>query len=285
MSITTNNNLILRLGEVINIDDEYAGNRIKVKLAGDKFNNNIPYAYPLLPYMMHIIPKVGELVLIVCSDISDSDSTRFYIGPLIHQPQFAHYDAFFNSTSFLKGLNQATLPSIDRDVEAKGAFPNKDEIAILGRKDGDLIISDNDVRLRCGVHLTEKNNNLRSVFNKQTPSFVKLATHENSLSNNTNTTATIVSENINLISTIGSPEFRLTDVNGSITDEEMNKIIETAHQLPYGDILLNFLKIFMKAFNSHTHAYHGLPPVPDTNYTALQNFDKNTILSKHVKIN
>lgn len=285
MSFTINDSLILKLGYVISVDDEYEGGRIKVRLNDDNYNDDVPYSYPLLPYMLHILPKVGEAVLVVCSDISSANSTRFYIGPLIHQPQFVNFNSFENSTSLLKGYNHATLPSYNCDPETNGAYPQKDEIAILGRKDSDLIFSDNDVRLRCGVHLTDKNKPLKSVFNKQNPTFIKLKKHENKLTNNTNSSATIVSENINLISTNGSPEFNVSNSNESITDEEMNKIIETAHKLPYGDVLLDFLNIFMKAFNTHTHAYHGLPPVPDINYTTLQNFDKNTILSKNVKIN
>jgi hypothetical protein len=285
MSLTTKKNLILRIGIVESVDDEYHGGRIKVRLANDKLDENIPYAYPLLPYMIHVLPKVGEAVLLVCSDIKSSKSTRFYIGPLIHQPQFANYDSFFNSTSLLKGFNQATLPSVDRNPETLGAYPKKDEIAIIGRKDGDIIISDNDVRIRCGVHITDKDNPTDSVFNKLTPSFIKLKTHENKLSNGTNTTATIVSENINLISTVGSPGFTVTDTNESISDEEINKIIENAHQLPYGDILLDFLKLFLRAFNSHTHPYSGKKPIPNLDYTALNEFKMNSMLSKNVKIN
>ena len=285
MSLTVNDKILLRLGEVISVDDEYGGGRIKVRLSEDKFDKTVPYAYPLLPYMMHIVPKVGEAVFVICSDITSVNSTRFYIGPLIHQPQFSNYDSFFNSTSLIKGGNQATLPSYERDPETNGAYPKKDEVAILGRKDSDIIFSDNDVRLRCGVHLTDKNDELKTVFNKTTPTFVKLKHHEKPLSNNTNTTATIVSENINLISTIGSPEFNTSNIEESISDEEMSKIIENAHQLPYGDVLLDFLKKFLKAFVNHTHPYTGMPPVPDDNLVSLMNFDTKTILSKNIKIN
>ena len=285
MSLTIENNIILRLGQVVSVDDEYGAGRIKVRLTEDKFDKEVPYAYPLLPYMLHILPKVGEAVFVICSDIKSTNSTRFYIGPLIHQPQFVNYDSFPNSTSLMKGFNQTTLPSYKRDPDANGCYPKKDEIGILSRKDSDLIFSDNDVRLRCGVHLTDKNDELKSVFNKQTPTFIKLKKHDKNFSNNTNTTATIVSENINLISTVGSPEFNLIDSNESISDADMANIIENAHQLPYGDILLNFLKLFLKTFNNHTHAYSGLPPVPDINFETLNNFDTNTILSKNVKIN
>lgn len=283
MSIT-NDNTIIRIGQVESIDDEYAAGRIRARVIGDRYSTETPYAYPLLPYMMHIKPKVGEAVLIIYSNLGDS-SQRFYIGPIIHQPQFVNKDNFSDAISLLKGYNDRTLTYVDRIPETHGIYPKKDEIAIMGRKDTDLIFSDNDVRLRCGVHKTNKYNPLDSEFNNLTPSFIKLKQHDSKFSNNTNTSATIVSENINLISTVGTPEFNVTDVNESISDEEMAKIIETAHQLPYGDKLVDFLKLLLKAFNAHTHNYHNLPPIPDMTYNAVNNFNLNDILSKNVKIN
>lgn len=283
MSIS-NDNTIIKIGQVESIDDEYAAGRIRARVVGDRYNNETPYAYPLLPYMMHIKPKVGEAVLLIFSNLGSS-SQRFYIGPIIHQPQFVNKDNFSDAISLLKGYNDRTLVSVDRIPEVQGVYPKKDEIAIMGRKDSDLIFSDDDVRLRCGVRKTNKFNDLESEFNRLTPSFIKLKQHDTNFSNNTCTTATIVSENINLISTVGTPEFNVSDVNESISDEEMAKIIETAHQLPYGDKLVDFLKLLLKAFNAHTHNYHNLPPIPDMTYNAVNNFNLNDILSKNVKIN
>lgn len=283
MSIS-NDNTIIKIGQVESIDDEYAAGRIRARVVGDRYNNETPYAYPLLPYMMHIKPKVGEAVLLIYSNLGNS-SQRFYIGPIIHQPQFVNKDNFSDAISLLKGYNDRTIVSVDRIPEAQGAYPKKDEIAIMGRKDTDLIFSDNDVRLRCGVHKTDRYNLLNCEFNKLNPTFIKLKLHDTKFSNNTNTSATIVSENINLISTVGTPEFNVSDVNESISDEEMAKIIETAHQLPYGDKLVDFLKLLLKAFNAHTHNYHNLPPIPDMTYNAVNNFNLNDILSKNIKIN
>lgn len=279
-----NNNSIIKIGEVVSIDDEYTAGRIRVRVMEDRYSSETPYAYPLLPYMVHVTPKIGEAVLLIYSNLGNS-SQRFYIGPIIHQPQFVNNDIFSNAISFLKGYNDRTLPSVDRIPETHGIYPKKDEIAIMGRKDTDLIFSDNDVRLRCGVHKTDKYDLLNSEFNKLNPTFIKLKLHDTKFSNNTNTSATIVSENINLISTVGTPEFNVSDVNESISDEEMAKIIETAHQLPYGDKLVEFLKLLLKAFNAHTHNYHNLPPIPDMTYNAVNNFNLNDILSKNVKIN
>jgi len=283
MSIS-NDNAIIKIGQVESIDDEYAAGRIRARVVGDRYNSETPYAYPLLPYMMHIKPKVGEAVLLIYSNLGNS-SQRFYIGPIIHQPQFVNKDNFSDAISLLKGYNDRTLVSVNRIPEAQGVYPKKDEIAIMGRKDSDLIFSDDDVRLRCGVRKTNKYNTLESEFNRLTPSFIKLKQHNTNFSNNTCTTATIVSENINLISTVGTPEFNVSDVNESISDEEMAKIIETAHQLPYGDKLVDFLKLLLKAFNAHTHNYNNLPPIPDFTYNAVNDFNLNDILSKNVKIN
>ena len=282
---TSNDNTIIKIGQVESIDDEYAAGRIRAKVVGDRYNNETPYAYPLLPYMMHIKPKVGEAVLLIYSNLGNS-SQRFYIGPIIHQPQFVNKDNFSDAISLLKGYNDSELVSVDRIPETHGIYPKKDEIAIMGRKDTDLIFSDNDVRLRCGIHKTDKDGNkYEPYFNEETPTFIKLKQHDTKFSNNTTTTATIVSENINLISTIGRPKFNVTDVNESISDEDMAKIIESAHQLPYGDKLVEFLKLLLNAFNLHTHNYHNLPPVPDFTYNVLNNFKLDDILSKNVKIN
>lgn len=282
---TSNDNTIIRIGQVESIDDEYAAGRIRARVVGDRYNNETPYAYPLLPYMMHIKPKVGEAVLLIYSNLGNS-SQRFYIGPIIHQPQFVNKDVFKDAISLIKGYNDALLPSWERDPFKHGIYPKNDEIAILGRKDTDLIFSDNDVRLRCGVHKTDKyGNRYDPYFNELTPTFIKLKQHDTRFSNNTTTTATIVSENINLISTVGTPEFNVSNVNESISDEDMAKIIESAHQLPYGDVLVNFLKCFLNAFNAHTHKYHNMPPVPDFTHNILNNFNLDDILSKNVKIN
>ena len=279
---TNEEKFAIKLGEVISVDDEYFCGRIKAVCGDDKNREEIPYAYPLLPYMVHVMPKIGEGVILLISK-----AQRLFIGPIIHQPQFVNKDAFNEATSLLRGFNDKLMPSPDNDPNTHGAYPKKEEIALLSRKDSDIILGDKDVRIRCGVHLTDKNNDKYSIFNKKTPSFLKLKYHdENVLPNKTNTSATIVSENINLISTASnSGDFNVNDTNELINDEEMKKIIENAHQLPYGDVLVNFLKLFLNAFNKHTHNYNNLPPVSDDTYITLNNFKLNDILSKHVKIN
>ena len=58
-----------------------------------------------------------------------------------------------------------------------------------------------------------------------------------------------------------------------------------AHQLPYGDVLVEFLKLFVRTFSSHVHPYPGLPPCQTTDYLETTSYDLDKILSESVRIN
>jgi hypothetical protein len=100
-------------------------------------------------------------------------------------------------------------------------------------------------------------------------------------------TATIVADKINLLGNNSKQDnYKLTDRKDLITDEEMRKIIDTAHQLPYGDKLIEFLDIFRKAFLNHTHSHYLLPPIPDPEtIPQLEGYNLERMLSDTVRIN
>ena len=283
------NSTVLRIAIVVDTFDENDGKRIKVRLLPEEARlsvSELPYAFPLLPKMVHVMPKVGEAVLILTAKLDNTHSQRFYLGPIIHQPQFMNFDSYeLGATTLLDGgVNSPSIaPSYIPD--SIGSFPKDEDIALVGRKDTDIILGEDDLRIRCGVHLTDSGDDTKVEFNKTTPSYIKLKHHNTPLNDNSNSTATIVSENINLISTIGSPYIETSNKDELITDDAINKILEEAHVLPYGDILVKFLKIFITAFKNHTHAYSGLPPVQDISYNTLEDFDLNDILSKNIRIN
>ena len=75
---------IIREAKVISVDDEYMGCRIKVRLGGldaNKTDEELPYCSPLMPKLIHIFPKVGEMVLIFLEKNGSPTTNRFYIGP------------------------------------------------------------------------------------------------------------------------------------------------------------------------------------------------------------
>ena len=291
----------LYLATVVGVDDKEGGDRIKALIhPADKRQNyeNIPYAFPLLPKIFHIKPKIGEMVLVVCED-SNPKSQRYYIGPIISQPQAAYYESSLNATSLLRGGAKPSETPASNNGETTGAFAKENEIAILGRKNSDIILGDDDVRIRSGVKLVNEQNHKNVTFNKESPAFIKIKHHPipleiDTLTGNTkvNSTATVVADNINLISTNGDPYFNVSDADESISDAEMKKIIESAHRLPYGDELVKFLTMFLTMFKSYTHKYHNLPPCPDPIsmkfdeiYNADENSLSNNLLSKNIKIN
>ena len=255
---------ILDVGKEGQVTD---GERIRARVMPydrGKAINAIPWAFPLMPKMIHVKPKVGESVLVFTMGELDGGGQRFYIGPIISQPQFMQYDSFIGGSSRL--LDNTTLgpekaPSTDPNTE--GSYATNDDVAIYGRRDTDIVLGDEDLLIRCGSRkFSELDGGF--VFNKRNPSFIKMKEHRQSLIDGSATSTTIVGDSINLISNNGSPYIDTTGgKNEQITDDEMNKIIEKCHVLPYGDVLIDFLQMFLQMFKAHTHKYPGLPPCPD----------------------
>jgi len=264
------------IAKVTAIDDTNGGDRIKVDIndISGSLNGNNNWCFPLLPKFLHVKPKIGEAVLIFCST-DNTYSQRYYIGPLISQEQYLFYDNFIKGGTNLldNGDKSAAKKPMSNYTEANGSFAEKDDIAIYSRQNSDIILSNNDLRIRCGSRLINKDNSQKTVFNKVNPSYIKLKYHSTPLTNEgSKSSATIVADEINLIPNDGDisrEEFKLTDTKEQITDDEMKKIIQNAHNLPYGDVLVDFLQLFLQMFKSHTHRYHLLPPVNDADAQKL----------------
>jgi nucleoside-diphosphate-sugar epimerase len=106
------------------------------------------------------------------------------------------------------------------------------------------------------------------------------------------TVTNIVSNKINLLThKEGSPRFNLTNQDNLISNEEMQKILEDAHPLVFGDKLIEFLEIVKVAVGNHNHKYPGLTPHSEGQSEAaiaIQNmneYDLAQILSKNIRIN
>lgn len=282
---------------VISVYDEYDGDRIKARvLPSDQYktDEHIVYAFPLLPKMFRVKPKVDEAVYILTPD-DDPRGQRMYIGPIISQPQFMDKDDFVGgATTLLKGGIKAPEKAPSLLPQSEGCIPKDDEVGVYGRGNTDIILGKNNIRLRAGVRQIENEQGNKVVnFNGNDPAFINLKYYKDGLDNGDNkvkSTAAIVGDDVVLLSSKGFPYFDFNDKDENISDETMKEIIEKAHQLPYGDILVDFLQMFIRMFKSHTHKYHNMPPCPDseslkfdTKYPS-ENLD-DELLSKHVKIN
>lgn len=284
----------IRTCKVISVDDPEGADRIKVRLSpedNDKTVDDIDYAFPLLPKMFWSKPKVGESVLILLASITDGNSQRYYVGPLISQLHHMDRDLYKDrALSFMRGSDPKLDPNPANDHEkSDGVYPDKDDISIIGRKNCDIQVKTDDIRIRAGVKLMNTSNPYEISFNSTNPAYIKVKKHENELDDSVNSSVSIVADKIALLSHNGLGGFDLTDRNDLITDEQLNGVISDAYKLPYGEKLVEFLKVFVKAFINHTHNYPMLPPnkayTEDLNTQKTIMLDKEEMLSDTVRIN
>jgi hypothetical protein len=97
----------------------------------------------------------------------------------------------------------------------------------------------------------------------------------------------IVADKINLIGSDSREIYKFNDTDELISDEEVGRFVKEAHQLPFGDKLIEFLRIFITAFQSHTHPWvgAGMTPCKDITYKALADYNLESILSTTIRIN
>lgn len=283
-----NDNYALRRARVLSTKDDYDGLRIKVRLHPEDNqtadDNNLPYCFPLIPKMLHVNPKVGESVIIMLANIDDSLGDRYFVGPIIAQPQNLS-DASSESGSFtlLEGSIVTPDKAPSNNPETIGSLPDREDISLRGRENTDLILKANEIRLRCGIHKGGEN---KLAFNNVNPSYIQMK-YTNGLMHNKrsfNSVANVVADKINLLSYQTIDNFNLTDKNDLISNAELLKILDNAHQLPYGDILIDFLQKFLRAFINHTHSFPGYPTLPTAEVTNISNYNLNQILCESIRI-
>lgn len=292
--------LVMRFGKVTNVDDPHGGGRIQVRTVYDNIrgeNKELPWYIPLLPKMLHVRPKVGELVLVISMAAGNFDEPSFYVGPLISQE-----DKLFREDAD-GALSITSTGYIGWEENPRGKkgvqptlYPNTADIAIEGRKDTGIQLKDEEVRVKAGVKVVDERGPRNNTSN---PAFISLKYYPKNdvFKEGYKSTATIVADKINLISTLSDdPETeeipvtenqdrKAEDKDNLISDSAMRELVEKAHQVPYGDILIQFLDLFRTAFATHVHPFPTMPPCQDPNIVAVSSYDLNKTLSDNVRIN
>ena len=283
---------IIRESKVISVEDEYNSNRIKVRLGGldaNKTDEELPYCFPLLPNLIHIRPKVGEAVLIILEKNGSPTTNRFYIGPVLSQPYFYNQE-MYDLTAFNMLLNRKTMPMQNPDFEPlnKGTLPDREDIAIIGRENTDVVLKENELRLRCGYKSNPTGPiKQRLFFNTTDPAYIQLKYKKMKDGNNRefSSSINIVADRINLLSRDSKTFFNLTDQKDLITDDTLLKILDEAHPLVYGDELVSFLKQLIEVFRTHTHPFSMKTPSFTKNDNTVLETNLDTMLSHAVRIN
>ena len=292
---------VIRFGRVTNMKDPHGAGRIQVRTQYDNKTENdaeLPYYIPFLPKMLHIKPKVGELAMVISMAVGEHDHCNFYIAPVISQDDKLYYE------DDDKAMAATETGYIDWDVNphiksgvTETLYPGDEDIAIEGRKDTGIQLKDEEVRIKAGVKVINvkgepKNNTLN-------PAFISLKYYpkNNPEVDEFMSTATIVADKINLISpqkndpatadipvTYNSDPYA-ADKDNLISDSAMKELLDCAHKLPYGDKLVEFLELFLVAFENHVHPFPTIAPCKDENIAALKAYELKDILSDNVRIN
>jgi len=284
---------IIYFGKVASITDEFDGGRVKARIKGIDDNIitlNLPYCFPMVPKFLHMVPKVGETVMIMVPNSANPYDNRMFFGPVISQPQKLEVDPHYYSSKSLMTdgfIGPEEAPSGLPD--ATGVYPTKDEIALQGRLNTDIRLRRNEVLIRAGKFVTGN----KFKFNKNNPAYIQLkhdvevkpAEGKNDPAKK-GSIVNVVASKINLIThEDGRPRFKVTDQSNSITEEEQARMLDEAHTVPYGDVVEEFFSLIKEFVQSHIHPYHGDPADQTKTVQDIINFDLNRVSSKNIKVN
>lgn len=147
---------IIKVGEVVSVNDVTDSGRIRVRITGIddtiKSNSDLPLCAPLLPKYIVTLPKVGECVFVFQYEFNESSPTasfksnRFWVGPLITQPDKLNEEPYNSALSILPdGYVKLKDPNLE-----KGAYGENEDIILQGRYNTDILQKDRQIWLRAG---------------------------------------------------------------------------------------------------------------------------------------
>ena len=267
-------------GEVVSILDPTDGGRIKVKIAdldNKTGNAELPWCYPIVPKFFHIYPKVGEVVRIFIEDIKYPERSRYWEGPVISQPQKIDFDSSYTALSTTNmGLTNPD-PAVATYPDADGIYPLKEDIAIVGRINTDIILRINQVSIRAGKH--ENGNVLK--LNVKNPATLDMIFEPMGNTNEYYSNTIIQSDKIAIISHNGDPQFKAA----RLTPADRQRIFTEGHPLGRADLIVEALKLIRNAIVNHIHPYSNLPSDKTAIINSLEKINFDAILQKNIVIN
>jgi hypothetical protein len=298
------------LCDVLSVDDESEGRRIKVRipssLDSEKTIDELPYCFPLLPKLIGVNPKVGEKVFVFFQSPNSKESFRLFVGPIIMQDYMTNY-APGSTTSITrakitgrekttlmtpnllskKGMGPFEAPS--RNSKNEGSIPKREDIVIKGRANTDIVLKDSETQIRCGFIKSPYDTDIKSKLNynpvDQAYIQLKYKKSKDDKENEFNSSINIVADRINLLSYDSGSYIDNLGEKDLVGDKQMEMIFQRAHALPYGDELIAFLKEFVRVFKEHTHPYYQMPPCLNSSDTESISANLDDMLSKSIRIN
>ena len=285
--------------------DGYDGLRVRAELVQDKPNNinDIPWAFPLLPKVFQSIPKVGEAVFVFMEGDSGSKHTsqRYFLGPIISQPQYNAYCRKENATTLLQIHDNNPIEKISNVDETRGALPKSEDVAVIGRGKEDVILRYNkdadasEVDIRAGIRgeaTNSENKNMigNIIFNGIDPAYIQLKYKKGLATNEKNAANSVINLVANRINIISNKDYNVShnlgDKDTLIQESKMDEVMDNLHQVPMGDKLVELLKLIKGAIMHHVHPWAGMEQCGDWSglIKELEGYDIDKILSEYVRI-
>ena len=112
----------------------------------------VPYAIPLLPKNLQIMPKEGEMCLVFVENIKKDQQNRYWIGPLLSDKSKLAYESSVTGGNLLTSnvlpvakntRNTKEKQTLKKRGDFTGGFPEKLDIAIMGRNNADIVLPTN----------------------------------------------------------------------------------------------------------------------------------------------
>jgi len=283
------------IGKVVSVDDKNDGDRIYVRIGG--VDKDVPdtdsglMAFPLLPKMFRALPQVGESVFVFIREIGKDHANRFYLGPIISQPQFLEKDDHIGGSQSLldSGAVFGPSPAPSTISDAQGIYPQKNETAVQGRYNSSVLFRPRQCIIRAGVFV--EGNKLK--YNSR-PAYFKAQSNVNidkdSNGKTTKGQVTVTAADKVLLLTYNGllnkiKNYKISDPNTEITDDNLLDIIQNAYSAVYAEELARFVNILKKFAANHVHPYPGLPPLTNEKSTKdVIDYDTNAFIAKNIKL-
>ena len=276
----------------------------------NKSCTEVPYAAPLLPKHLQIMPKLGEACMVFVQKTSEPQNNRFWLGPLMSdKTKMAYQDAesgqdLLNTQLIPKKSTDTTKQtkegkSLRKKGDFTGGFPEKFDVSIMGRNNADIILptrSDEQDSLNRGGEILIRagkfsfNNDGKLFNNTVNPGFLRLKVLERNNIEDSVVHSMLYSDYISLVSyknsdgSAGVPFIRKIDPVLR-TDTEIDTFHNALSPLVRGDKLVQFLRLLVNYVKNHNHPYHKLPSTDANSKPEIEKFDLISILSPHIRIN
>lgn len=304
---------------VRDIEDQSGQNRIRAEIINKDADGNLipgrdrnipidklPICIPLLSEFLHVRPKVGEQVLVILENPTQSTSARYWMGPVINSQIKLPYQSYQDSISIfnIASYDQKAIydsPTLQTQATQAAVLPNQQEISIQGREDADIVLRPREIEIKVGKFklnsVKELNNStpcriqLRQVDSLTTNTGVKSADQELQKNFSPFSQLNIQATNINLISTEGKfREYDSTNKENTTNPrlKDYGDVAQQLHPAVFGDELIAFLELITQFLLTHIHTPQS-PALSNSISAQIEPYVTSgklqNLLSNHIRIN